>query len=315
MPDARLFDVQVNGFAGVDFNSTAISADALDHALQAMARTGVAFCLPTVITAPETVLADRLAALDRAVATSRLGPAMVPGYHLEGPFLSPEHGYSGCHPPAAMVLPDHALVDRVEAGLSRPILLLTLAPERPGSVALIRWAKARGKAVALGHTAASSAEIAAATEAGARLSTHLGNGLRGMLPKFDNPMIAQLAEDRLCASFIADGIHVPTAALKVLLRAKGLERSILVTDATAAAAAPPGRYELAGMAIERAPDGAVRLPGSATLAGSSLTLDQAVRNLVDWGLAAPEAALRLASDNPLALMAPALRAHGISLPG
>jgi len=303
MRNAGLFDLQVNGFAGVDFNSTAITADSLDHALDAMARTGVTRCLPTVITAPEAVLGDRLAALDRAVATSRLGPGMVPGYHLEGPFLSPEDGYAGCHPPTAMVAPDHTLVERVEAGLARPILLLTVAPERPGATALIRWARARGKVVALGHTAASFADIAAAVEAGATLSTHLGNGLRRMLPKFDNPMIAQLAEDRLSASFIADGIHIPPAALKVLLRAKGLERSILVSDATAAAAAPAGRYELAGMAIERGADGAVRLPGSVTLAGSSLTLDQAMRNLVDWGLASPEAAMRMASKNPAALMA------------
>jgi len=309
MRNAGLFDLQVNGFAGVDFNSTAITADALDHALDAMVRTGVAQCLPTVITAPEAVLGDRLAALDRAVATSRLGPAMVPGYHLEGPFLSPEDGYAGCHPPTAMVAPDRALVERVEAALALPILLLTLAPERPGATALIGWARARGKVVALGHTAASFADIAAAVEAGATLSTHLGNGLRRTLPKFDNPMIAQLAEDRLSASFIADGIHIPPAALKVLLRAKGLERSILVSDATAAAAAPAGRYGLAGMAIERAANGAVRLPGSATLAGSSLTLDQAIRNLVDWGLASPEAAMRMASDNPAALMAPALEAH------
>jgi len=303
---AGLFDLQVNGFAGVDFNSTAITPDALDHALDAMARTGVEYCLPTVITAPEGLLGDRLAALDRAVATSRLGPEMVPGYHLEGPFLSPEEGYAGCHPPAAMVAPDRGLVERVEAGLSRPILLLTLAPERPEAAALIAWARARGKVVALGHTAASFADITAAVEAGATLSTHLGNGLRRMLPKFDNPMIAQLAEDRLWASFIADGTHIPPSALKVLLRAKGLERSILVTDATAAAAAPAGSYELAGMAIERAADGAVQLPGSVTLAGSSLTLDQAVRNLVDWGVASTEAAIRMASDNPVALMAPAL---------
>lgn len=242
------------------------------------------------------------------------GPATVPGYHLEGPFLSPEEGYAGCHPPAAIVPPDSTLVERIEASLARPILLLTLAPERPGAMPLIRWARARGKVVALGHTAASFAEIAAAVEGGATLSTHLGNGLRRMLSKFNNPMIAQLAEDRLWASFIADGIHIPPAALKVLLRAKGLDRSILVSDATAAAAAPAGRYELAGMAIERAADGAVRLLGSTTLAGSSLTLDQAVHNVVEWGLVSPEAAIRLASDNPAALIAPALAAHGIQMP-
>ncbi|HYZ21792.1 MAG TPA: N-acetylglucosamine-6-phosphate deacetylase, partial [Rhodopila sp.] len=147
-------------------------------------------------------------------------------------------------------------------------------------------------------------------QAGVTLSTHLGNALPQPQPKFLNPLIAQLAEDRLHASFIADGIHVPPHALKVMLRARTLARSMLVTDATAAAAAPPGRYRFAGMTIEHTPDGSVRLPGTATLAGSALCLDQAVRNVVDWGLAAPPAALALASTQPAALLA----AHNVVLP-
>jgi N-acetylglucosamine-6-phosphate deacetylase len=211
-----------------------------------------------------------------------------------------------------MLPADPALVQRLEAPLRRPILLLTLAPERADAIELIRWARQRGKIVALGHTAASAADVTAAADAGAQLSTHLGNGLRRMLPKFDNPLIAQLAEDRLWASFIADGIHIPAPALQVLLRAKTLERSILVTDATAAAAAPPGQYELAGLPIEHASDGSVRAPGGTVLAGSSLRLDQAMRNVVAWGLATANAALRMASDHPAALIAPALAAHGIT---
>ncbi|HEY6433135.1 MAG TPA: N-acetylglucosamine-6-phosphate deacetylase [Acetobacteraceae bacterium] len=308
-----LFDLQVNGYAGIDFNSADITPDGVDHALESMWRSGVTQCLPTIITAPAGILAERLAALDRAVAISRFGGAMVPGYHLEGPFLSPEDGFAGCHPASAMQAPDPALVQRLEAPLRRPILLLTLAPERDGAVELIRWARQRGKVVALGHTAASAAQVTAAADAGASLSTHLGNGLRGLLPKFANPLLAQLGEDRLWASFIADGIHVPPPALKVMLRAKSLERSILVTDATAAAAAPAGRYEFAGMAIEHAADGSVRVPGGTMLAGSSLRLDQAVRNLAAWGLAPAAMALRLAAGNPAALMAPALAAYGVCL--
>jgi N-acetylglucosamine-6-phosphate deacetylase len=312
MRSAGLFDLQVNGYAGVDFNDAGVEAEGLDHALAAMARGGVAYCLPTVITASAETLKERLAALDRAVAASRFA-AMVPGYHLEGPFLSAEEGYAGCHSPDAMIAPDVGLVERLEAELSRPILLVTLAPERPGAEGFIRWAVGRGKVVAIGHSAAGGGDVVRAVGAGARLSTHLGNGLRRVLPKFDNPLIAQLAEDRLTASFIADGIHVPQAGLKVMLRAKGPERSILVTDATAAALAPAGRYELAGMAIERTEDGTVRLPGATTLAGSALALDQAVRNVVSWGLASAEEAVRMAADQPMALMAPALAAHGIRL--
>ena len=311
MRTAGLTDLQVNGYAGVDFNDAGLDAPALEHALQAMLHAGVTSCLPTLITATEDVLAARLAALDRAAAGSPLAALMVPGFHLEGPFLNPGDGYAGCHPPAAMIAPDPALLHRLTAGLARPILLLTLAPERAGAAAAIAWARARGMVVAMGHSAADNDTVTRAADAGVTLSTHLGNGLPRMLPKFLNPLMAQLAEDRLSASVIADGIHIPPSALKVLLRAKGMERVVLVTDATAAAAAPPGLYGFAGMRIEHAPDGSVRVPGEAVLAGSALRLDQAVRNLVQWGIATPERAVALASDNPAALLAPALEAHGL----
>lgn len=307
-----LFDLQVNGYAGVDFNCETITSASMDHALAAMARAGVSHCMPTLISADASVLGQRFQALDAAVAGARLR-AMVPGYHLEGPFLSEQEGYAGCHPPEVMRDPNPGLVATLEEGLSRPILLVTLAPERPGSDTFIRWATARGKAVALGHTAASASQITHAVDAGARLSTHLGNALRQMQPKFDNPLMVQLAEDRLFASIIADGIHVLPPALKVMLRAKGLERTVLVTDATAAAGAPPGLYAFAGMTIERDEVGRVREPGAPMLAGSSLTLDAAVRNVVAWGLATEEQAVRMARDNPRAVMQPALDAYGIVL--
>ena len=308
-----LIDLQVNGFAGVDFNRAALTADELEHALAAMLRTGVTTCLPTLITAPEAVLRERFLALDAAVALSPLGRLMVPGYHLEGPFLNPAPGYAGCHPAAAMVPGDPALLARLGTGLRKPILLLTVAPEQPGGAAVISWARQRGIVVAIGHSAALLPEVTRAADLGATLSTHLGNAQPQPIPKFDNPLMAHLAEDRLAASFIADGIHVPPHALKVMLRAKGMGRSVLVTDATAAAGAQAGRYEFAGMAIERSGDGSVRVPGQTMLAGSSLTLDQAVRNVVAWGITTFEESLRMASSNPAALLAPALEAHSITL--
>src|SRR5450432_2742554 len=242
MQTAGLTDLQVNGYAGVDFNDAALTADALDHALNAMRAANVTTCLPTLITADEATLQARLTALDRAVANSRLGPDMVPGFHLEGPFLNPAPGYAGCHPPAAMIAPDPAVLAHLTNGLRHPILLLTLAPERANAIPLIAWAKSCGMVVALGHTAADQATIAQAAAAGATLSTHLGNALPQPQPKFHNPLMAQLANDALHASFIADGLHIPPDVLKVLLRAKTAPRCILVTDAAAAAAAPPGRY-------------------------------------------------------------------------
>jgi N-acetylglucosamine-6-phosphate deacetylase len=311
MRNAGLVDLQVNGYAGIDFNDAALTAAGMQHALEAMQRAGVTCCLPTIITATEADLAARFAALDAAVAGCALGPAMVPGYHLEGPFLNPGVGYAGCHPPDAMIPPDAELVERLEAGLRRPILLVTLAPELPGSVEFIIWARSKGKLVSIGHSAATRADVQAACDAGAGLSTHLGNGTARMLARFDNPIYAQLAEDRLSAGLIADGIHIKRDILQVMMRAKELRRCYLVTDAVAAADTPPGRYGFAGMVIEHAVDGSVRVPGGGTLAGSGLRLDKAVRNVVAWGLVSVGEAMAMAGETPRALLAPALAAHGI----
>lgn len=311
---AGLVDLQVNGFAGIDFNSGAITAAELDHALEAMLATGVTTCLPTIITAYPDELEERFRALDAAVSASRLGPVMCPGYHLEGPFLNPAPGFHGCHPPGAMTAADPALIARLRKAVARPVLMVTLAPEIEGALALTAALAGEGVVVALGHSAADFAQVAAAAQAGARLSTHLGNGLPQVMHKLENPLFAQLAEDRLQASFIADGIHLHPKALQSLLRAKGEGRALLVTDAVSAAAAKPGRYRFAGMEIDRKPDGAVRLPGATSLAGSALCLDQAVRNLVAWGLATAGEAMALASLAPLALLAPALAAHGLPAP-
>lgn len=310
---AGLCDLQVNGFAGVDFNAGAFGPHDIDHALEALRATGVTTVLPTIITAHPDQLATRFAALDAAVSASRLGPAMCPGYHLEGPFLNPAGGYCGCHPADAMRDADIGSIERLGASLARPILLVTLAPEMPGGLDLVAALARNGKIAAIGHSACDFETARAAADAGALLSTHLGNGLPQTLHKLVNPIFAQLAEDRLWASFIADGIHIHPQALKGLIRAKGIARSILVTDAVTGAAAAAGSYEFAGMPVERRDDGSVRQTDGA-LAGSALCLDQAVRNIVAWGLATPEEAFAMASTHPRRLLAPALAAHGIAQP-
>lgn len=311
---AGLFDLQVNGFAGIDFNDAALTASDFERALNAMAATGVVQCLPTLITATEAQLQARFAALDEAVAHTRLGGLMVPGYHLEGPFLNPAPGFRGCHPAAAMIAPDIGMVDRLQAQLKKPILLVTIAPELDGAEIFIRAARERGIAVALGHSDGRLRDVQRAVEAGATLSTHLGNGVAHQQHKFDNPIFAQLASDGLMGCFIADGIHVAPHALCVMMRAKTEARSILVTDAVAGAAAKPGIYPFAGMRVERGADGAVREPGAPHLAGSALTLDDAVRNVVAWGLCSFADAVAMASAHPRAALAEAAARHGLALP-
>ncbi len=309
-----LFDLQVNGYAGVDFNASGLTPDALDHALEAMLRAGVTGCLPTIITAHRDELFERFAALDAAVAASRLGPSMVPGYHLEGPFLRAEPGYAGCHPPAAMGDPDADMVLELSGGLVRPILMVTLAPERNGALAVIARLKAAGMTVCIGHSAADFAQVEAAVAVGLSVSTHLGNGLPHHLPKLDNTLLAQLASPGLVGCFIADGHHTTPEALRALISLKGIDRSVLVTDAVLAAAASAGIYSFAGMTIERDASGVVRVPGQSNLAGSALELDQAVRNVVAWNIANPAQAIAMASDNARATIAGAARHHDLTLP-
>ncbi|MGL4810602.1 MAG: N-acetylglucosamine-6-phosphate deacetylase [Beijerinckiaceae bacterium] len=314
MTSEGLLDLQVNGFGGIDFNTTVITPEGVDQALTAMLRTGVTACLPTIITAHADELAARLQALDRAIAQSRLGPAMCPGYHLEGPFLNPAPGYRGCHPPDAMIAADADLVMRLEAPLQRPILLVTLAPEMPGALVAAETLAARGKIVAIGHSALNADQAQAAADAGAVMTTHLGNGVPQSVHKFANPIVAQLAEPRLAASFIADGIHVEPRALGVMMRARGKGQCVLVTDAVSGAGAPPGHYRFAGMDVERRADGSIRRMSDGALAGSALCLDQAVRHIVGWGLATAQEAVAMASRHPRALLAPALKARGLTLP-
>lgn len=296
-----LVDLQVNGFAGVDFNRPDLTASSLDHALESMLRTGVTRCLPTVITGAADHLIACLTALDGAVAGSRLGPLMVAGFHLEGPFISAEPGYIGCHPPHHACLPDLGLFDRLQEAAGGRIRLVTLAPELSGAIDLIRHLVRRDVAVALGHTAAPRAAIAAGVEAGACLSTHLGNATAPVLPKADNVIVRQLAEDRLSASFIADGIHLTPDLLRIYARAKMPARTLLVSDAMAAAAAPAGRYSLGDLTVERRADGSARLPSGA-LAGSTLTMAEAVRNARAWLGCDWQESVRLARSRALSLL-------------
>jgi N-acetylglucosamine-6-phosphate deacetylase len=182
------------------------------------------------------------------------------------------------------------------------IVLLTLAPEVAGAVALIEHAVMAGVRVAIGHTAATPQQLADAIAAGATLATHLGNGCAQMLPRHPNVIWELLAADAVFASFIADGHHLPPATVKAMVRAKTVARSILVTDAIAAAACPPGRYTIGGVDCELGVDGRVSLPGTPYLAGSALTLDRAIVNAVRFTGIAIDDVLPMASTIPAAYL-------------
>ncbi len=309
-----LFDLQVNGYAGVDFNDPALTAAGLDHALEAMLAAGVTQCLPTLITGLPSELHERFVALDRAVRESRLGRRMVPGYHLEGPFLNSEEGFRGCHPGQAMQDADPALVANLQAAIELPILLVTLAPERAGAIDLTSKLTEEGRVVSIGHSSAGYAEVAAATAAGLSMSTHLGNGLPQLMPKLNNSLMAQLASRELVACLIADGHHLTPEALKAVINLKGADNCILVTDAVSAAGAKPGPYSLAGMHVLRTQEGAVVQPGHEGLFGSALCLDDAIRNVCAWNIVAPPVAIAMASTRPRQALSGAFKKFNIPAP-
>ncbi len=277
-----LVDLQLNGYAGHDFNGGAASlhAELFLEVGRALRRRGVVAALPTFITDDADRMVARAQAFRAALSDRPALEETFPGLHVEGPFISEEDGPRGAHPKAycrsPRDLPD--LFYRLWEASGNRILLLTLAPELPGTLELIAEASACGCRVAIGHTQASGERLSEAVDAGAVLSTHLGNGSHQHLPRLDNYVQAQLADDRLFASFIADGHHIPFYTLKNFLRAKRPDRSILITDAMAAADAGPGRYELGGEAVVVSSDGRVHKPGQKNLAGSALTLDRAVLN-------------------------------------
>ena len=288
-----LFDLQVNGFGGIDFNAADLTEDRVAEALHRMRGTGVTRCLPTLITSSF----DRFAASARILA--RVADAALAGIHMEGPYVSPVDGARGAHPlehVAAASVDDFRR--RQDAAAGR-IVLVTLAPEVPGALPLVEYLVAAKVRVAIGHTAATPQQLGDAIAAGATLATHLGNGCPQMLPRHPNVIWELLAADAVVASVIADGHHLPAATVKTMVRAKGAERTILVTDAIAAAGCAPGRYTIGGVACELGPDGRVSLPGTPYLAGSSLTLDRAIANTVRY------TGLRLEAVNPMASTIPA----------
>ena len=285
-------DLQVNGFAGVDFNDPATTIDDLHKAVAVLRAHGVTRSLPTLITSS----IERFAQCARLVLQAKT--EAFAGIHMEGPYISPEDGPRGAHPREFTVAASIDDFNRRQEAAQGQIRLVTLAPEVPGALPLIDHLRASGIRVAIGHTAASAELIRDAVKAGATLSTHLGNGCANMIPRHPNFIWEQLAADEMMASIIVDGHHLPPATVKTMIRAKTVRRTILVTDAIAAAGQPPGEYQLGSLRVRLDETGRVAAPGAANLAGSALAMDRAVANTVRFAGVSLDDALAMASTNP-----------------
>ena len=294
-----LVDLQVNGYAGLDFNGPACTVESVLGIVDALLATGVTCLAPTVITASEAMMIRSLQIIAEARRLSPRASAAIPFAHVEGPHISPFDGYRGAHPQEHVRPPSIDEFDRWQHASQGLVGMVTLSPHFDGSAAYIAALTARGVHVSLGHTHATHDQIQRAVDAGARLSTHLGNGIAALLPRHPNPIWSQLADDRLTASFIADGHHLPAEALSAMTQAKGLSRSFLVSDTVALAGMPPGLYTApVGGSVELHPDGRLSLQGSSALAGATVPLAQCIGRATRMtGLPLADV-LRMATETP-----------------
>jgi len=301
MPGSRVkssfVDLQVNGYMGVDFSNPSLTPEGVLKVASLLESKGTGAFLATVVTSPRDSYRKTLPAIVEAMRSGSAGAGIL-GIHLEGPFISSEDGAVGAHMKSAVQAPSLKSFDELQALCDGRLKLLTLAPELPGALALIRHAKASGVVVSVGHSLCSAADADAAFEAGASLSTHLGNGVPNMLHRHLNPVTAQLASG-LAPMLITDGHHLPASFIKVVLAAKGLSKSLVVSDSAPVAGMPPGEYEILGTKARVCEDGAVRNLNAPTLAGSSATMLQCV-NFLSSSLSLDEKSLwTLGRDNPL----------------
>ncbi len=296
------FDIQVNGYAGIDYSSGAFKGSDLETMVKMLKKTGTTRHLPTIITGPEERIVNNLEKMAAFLDKKPDIAAAVPGFHIEGPFISDDDGPRGAHDAAYTRDPDFNEFLRWQEASGGRIRIVTLAPERPGALDFIRKITRKGVVAAIGHTAAKPEEISAAVQAGARLSTHLGNGSHAFLPRLSNYLWEQLADDTLSASIIADGFHLPSAVLKSFYRMKGPENLILTSDVSPLGGCKPGYYKWDNISVEVFGDGHVGLAGTPYLAGAGHLLDRDIANVINVTGCSLSDAVTLCTINPLKLL-------------
>jgi N-acetylglucosamine-6-phosphate deacetylase len=297
-----LFDLQINGCDGHSFNSERLTVDAVRHVVGVCRRHGIGGLCPTLVTNSFAALVHGFTTLRKACESDAEINRAVPAIHLEGPYLSPEDGPRGAHPRQHIRPPDWQEFCRFQEAAGGRIRLVTLAPEHEGALAFIEKQVRAGVVVSLGHTAATGQRIRDAVAAGARLSTHLGNGSHAVLPRHDNYIWEQLAADELWASLICDGHHLPAAVVRCMVRVKTPQRTILTCDAGSLAGLPPGKYQEWGQEFEVLPEGKIVVAGSGYLAGSWAFTDLCIGNAIRMAGVSLQEAVDMAGARPRELL-------------
>ena len=295
-----LIDIQINGYMGVDFADQDLTLEGIRKATRALWKEGVTTYLPTLITADRKSLNNSFSILSQALADEEIGPS-IPGFHLEGPFISPEKGFRGAHLEKYIRKPDWNEFAELQQAAKNKIKLITVAPEIEGAVPFIQNCSREGVIVSLGHHNGNAEQIEKAVDAGATLSTHLGNGCANMIDRHNNPIWPQLSEDRLSVTIIADGFHLNKQEVRTFYKAKGIDRTILVSDALDLAGLEPGEYTRWERTVLLTPD-VVKFPAENVLAGAAAPITTGISNIMKFTGCSLGDAIQMASTNPAKIL-------------
>jgi N-acetylglucosamine-6-phosphate deacetylase len=292
-----LIDNQINGYANVDFSGSSLTTDGIIEAAKAVWKGGVTSFFPTLITGSHDIMIRNLRILREAQAIDTMLMGSVPGFHLEGPYISPDEGYRGCHPVQHIRKPSWDEFTLYQEAAGGKIIQVTLAPELEGAEEFIRLCSVNGIVTAMGHTRASADEVNRAVTAGIKLSTHLGNGCANYIHRHHNPIWPQLANDRLTPSVIADGFHLQPEELLVFLKVKGRDNIILTSDVIYLAGMAPGKYIFLESEVLLTEEGMLKNIELDCLAGASFPLMTGVGNMMRFTGCSREDSINMASRN------------------
>ena len=292
-----LIDTQINGYASVSFNNEGLTVEALQKVTEALWKEGVTTFFPTLITNPGDLTRTNLTLLKEATKDPVLSHVM-PGYFLEGPYISPEDGFRGVHQKEWIRPPDWEEFMSFYEASGEKIIQVGLAPEQEGALEFIRKCREKGITVSLAHHNGDAATIAQAVQLGARVSTHLGNGCANFIHRHNNPLWPQLAAPEITPTIIADGHHLIKEELQVFFKVKGADNLMLVSDATELSGMPPGEYEWNGQTVVMTEDGMLQYPEQNVLAGASFPIRSGVANMVQMAGCSLEEAVTMATQTP-----------------
>jgi len=291
-----LIDVQINGYVGIDFSGPDLTVEGVKKATKALWKAGVTSYFPTIITSDIARIKKNFAILAMAKEDPEIEKS-IPGFHLEGPYISPIAGFRGAHLEKYIKAPDWKEFQEIQKAANNGIRIITVAPEIEGAIPFIKNCVESGVIVSLGHHNGSAEDVQAAVDAGAKMATHLGNGCANEINRHDNPLWPQLSNDAITASIIADGFHLRREEVRTFYKAKGVEKTILVSDALDLAGLPPGEYTR-GERTLLLTENVVKLPKENVLAGAASPISKCVGVVMDFTGCSLQNAIQMASTNP-----------------